>query len=363
MSTILLSIKPEYVRCIFNGTKKYEFRKKLPKNTIKKIVVYSTFPDKAVVGEVNVKNTLSMTPSKLWDLTKNEAGISHEKFMEYFKGCTKAYAYELGKCVEFKERRSIKDYGFKQAPQSFVYLKECPFCQSVMYSHNSKYYNSKSEEHIIPMSLGNETFTINKGWICDKCNNYFAREIEKPFLDNEIIKKLRTFHSVPSRKGHIPPMKIYISKEQGFMEFDHKRNCAFLGLSETAINKVINDNPDTILFDGINNIDSLYENYDVSRFLVKIFAESCLYYTIENIVDKNNVHLILDKKMTELCKYVRFGDRNKKIYKYSVKVNKTITPFSDDDFIATIELLFNKERQQLEGMKLSLYELEFCLMI
>lgn len=363
MSTILLSIKPEYVRCIFNGTKKYEFRKRLPKNTIKKIIVYSTFPDKAVVGEVNVKSTLSMSPSKLWDLTKNEAGISHKKFMEYFKGCTEAHAYELGKYVEFKEKRSIKDYGFKQAPQSFVYLKECPFCQSIMYSHNSKYYNSKSEEHIIPMSLGNETFIINRGLICDACNNYFAREIEKPFLDNEIIKKLRTFHSIPSRKGNIPPLKIYISNEQGYMEFDHKRNCAFLGLSATAINKVINDKPDVILFDGINDIDCLYDNYYISRFLVKIFTETCLHYSVENIVDNDSVRLILDEKMTELCRYVRFGARNKKVYKYSVKINKTIAPFSDDDFVANVELLLNKEGQQLIGMKLSLYELEFCLII
>ena len=37
MATILLSIKPEYVERIFNGSKKYEFRKHLPQEKVDKI--------------------------------------------------------------------------------------------------------------------------------------------------------------------------------------------------------------------------------------------------------------------------------------------------------------------------------------
>jgi hypothetical protein len=43
--------------------------------------------------------------------------------------------------------------------------------------------NSKSVEHIIPESLGNTTRTLPKGVVCDTCNNYFARKVEKPFLE------------------------------------------------------------------------------------------------------------------------------------------------------------------------------------
>ena len=41
MSKILLSIKPEYAHKILEGTKKYEFRKHLPKKKIEKIIIYS----------------------------------------------------------------------------------------------------------------------------------------------------------------------------------------------------------------------------------------------------------------------------------------------------------------------------------
>lgn len=70
MSTILLSIKPEYSNRIFNGTKKYEFRKHLAKKDVDKIIVYSSSPEQRVIGEVNVIETLSMKPSPLWELTK-----------------------------------------------------------------------------------------------------------------------------------------------------------------------------------------------------------------------------------------------------------------------------------------------------
>ena len=46
MATILLSVKPKYIEKIFNGTKKYEFRKKLAKLDVSKIILYSTSPCK-----------------------------------------------------------------------------------------------------------------------------------------------------------------------------------------------------------------------------------------------------------------------------------------------------------------------------
>ena len=65
MSVILLSIKPEYCKKIFEGTKKYEFRKHLAQNDVEKIVVYSTAPEKKVVGEIEVIGTLSMKKTPL----------------------------------------------------------------------------------------------------------------------------------------------------------------------------------------------------------------------------------------------------------------------------------------------------------
>lgn len=64
--------------------------------------------------------------------------------------------------------------------------------------------NSKSVEHIIPESLGNKTATLPKGVVCDGCNNYFARKVEKPFLESTEIKTLRFREAIPSKKGVVP---------------------------------------------------------------------------------------------------------------------------------------------------------------
>ena len=124
VSVILLSIKPEYCKKIFDGTKKYEFRKHLAQNNVSKIIVYSTFPEMKVLGEVEVKGTLSMKKTPLWDRTKNLAGISREKYRLDFKESTEAHAYILGETTLYDKPVTLETYGIKQAPQSFVYIQE-----------------------------------------------------------------------------------------------------------------------------------------------------------------------------------------------------------------------------------------------
>lgn len=124
MCTILLSIKPEYSTRIFDGTKKYEFRKQLAKKNVDKIIVYSSYPEQRIIGEVNVIDVLSSKPTTLWELTKNEAGISRTKFMLYFKGCKSAHAYKLGQFKKYEIPKTLIDFGIKQPPQSFVYIYE-----------------------------------------------------------------------------------------------------------------------------------------------------------------------------------------------------------------------------------------------
>ena len=63
-------------------------------------------------------------------------------------------------------------------------MKRCIFC-----GNDSS--NSKSVEHIVPESFGNKCIILKKGIVCDKCNNYFARKVEQPFLESEPIRILR----------------------------------------------------------------------------------------------------------------------------------------------------------------------------
>ena len=61
-----------------------------------------------------------------------------------------------------------------------------------------------SVEHILPESLGSIEAILDPGVVCDKCNNYFSREIEKPVLSSGIFKLLRNDKQIPSKKGKIP---------------------------------------------------------------------------------------------------------------------------------------------------------------
>lgn len=113
-----------YANKIFDGQKHYEYRKRIPKKEVSKIVVYSSAPEQAVIGEVEVVKTLKMKPTPLWNSTKANAGISRLKYREYFSGCTTAYAFALGSFKRYETSKSLADFNIQSAPQSFVYLDD-----------------------------------------------------------------------------------------------------------------------------------------------------------------------------------------------------------------------------------------------
>lgn len=41
---VLLSIKPEFVKKIISGEKKYEFRRKIFKRDVKIVIIYASYP-------------------------------------------------------------------------------------------------------------------------------------------------------------------------------------------------------------------------------------------------------------------------------------------------------------------------------
>jgi len=74
---VLLSIKPEFAEKIFNGTKKYEFRRTVFKNQdIKTVVVYASSPVQKVIGEFEIEEIISDQLQALWKQTKKYAGIN-----------------------------------------------------------------------------------------------------------------------------------------------------------------------------------------------------------------------------------------------------------------------------------------------
>ena len=122
MSTMLLSIKREDAKAIFDRQKEYEFRKRRCKISVNKIVFYSTAPESKIVGEAEIEETIEGSPSKIWELARKTAGITRAKYREYYRGCNNAVAYKLKNVVVYDPPKELSDYGIGHVPQSFIYL-------------------------------------------------------------------------------------------------------------------------------------------------------------------------------------------------------------------------------------------------
>lgn len=121
---VLLSIKPEFVKKIFLGEKRYEFRKVIFKSKdIKTVVIYASSPISKIVGEFTIETIIKDSPEMIWGQTKDYAGITEDFFKRYFKGKNKAYAIEIKRCIQYQRTIELNEIGVKRAPQSFMYLK------------------------------------------------------------------------------------------------------------------------------------------------------------------------------------------------------------------------------------------------
>ena len=122
MSIILMSIKPEYVDKIFSGEKKYEYRKRLCKEKIDTIIVYSSSPIQKVVGELKIKQVLYDKKNVIWNKTNKYGGITKIKYDNYYENCVYVVAYEIEKAILYDKQKDLKDFNVRTAPQSYVYI-------------------------------------------------------------------------------------------------------------------------------------------------------------------------------------------------------------------------------------------------
>lgn len=124
---VLLSIKPEYTEKIFSGEKRYEFRKRKPKQIIERVFVYECNPSKNIIGWFNVKRILSGSPGDIWKKCKKLSGINKEKYFAYCNGKKVIYAFEIDETFQFDTPINPFEINsdFK-APQNFSYIDNSP---------------------------------------------------------------------------------------------------------------------------------------------------------------------------------------------------------------------------------------------
>lgn len=121
---VVLSIKPEFANKIFDGTKKFEFRKAIFKNDkIKTVIVYASSPVQQVIGEFEIEKIINHDIDTLWDLTQQFSGISEDYFYQYFSEKEIGYAIKIKKTKKYRQPKCLRaDYNLLP-PQSFAYLQ------------------------------------------------------------------------------------------------------------------------------------------------------------------------------------------------------------------------------------------------
>ena len=92
----MISIRPEFVNSILDGTKTVELRRRfidLPEGST--LWIYSTLPVGAIVAVATLSNIDHDTPNRLWRKHRRHVGILKNHFNSYFNACSFGVALTL----------------------------------------------------------------------------------------------------------------------------------------------------------------------------------------------------------------------------------------------------------------------------
>lgn len=118
-----MSIRPRYAHAILEGRKTVEFRKRPLADDVTHVVIYSTVPDRAVIGYFTVDGQETCTPESLWDEYRDQGVIGEGDFFNYYASRERATGIRVGTATRLSRTLSlVDDLGVARPPQSFQYL-------------------------------------------------------------------------------------------------------------------------------------------------------------------------------------------------------------------------------------------------
>lgn len=125
LTSVILSIKPVYAKAIMDGKKKVEFRKKIFKRPVDVVFVYSSSPEKKIIGFFKIGKIEEGSPEILWKKYSEVGGISRKDFFDYYKNVETGFSIGVDSYDKFEEGIDPADFFEKFCPpQSYIYLEE-----------------------------------------------------------------------------------------------------------------------------------------------------------------------------------------------------------------------------------------------
>lgn len=124
---LFISVKPRYARAILEGRKTVEVRRKfpqLPSGTM--VVLYSSSPERAVLGTVRLKRTTRVASSAVWAMHADSIDIGKDALSEYLEGADASTLLEVEDPQTWEQPiplDQLRDLLGVEPPQSFRYLR------------------------------------------------------------------------------------------------------------------------------------------------------------------------------------------------------------------------------------------------
>lgn len=117
----LIPIWPCFASMIYDGVKKFEYRKRAPRENIVNFFIYETSPVSSITGVMAIKSTLIGSPEMIWKKTCNYSGVDEDAFISYYSGKSIAYALEIVTAKSFYSPINLCEVGLP-VPQTIRYL-------------------------------------------------------------------------------------------------------------------------------------------------------------------------------------------------------------------------------------------------
>jgi hypothetical protein len=162
-----------------------------------------------------------------------------------------------------------------------------------------------TKEHVIPESLGNDELILT-GEVCDACQRYFGKEVERYVLDKTPLAFWRVFLHIPTKKGKLPTVDLRQTREDKGVIPDrhpHHDDAIFTAHEDGSVSVDIDE--DEIVRNIVEGSKSDFKIvltpkklHMLGRFLGKVGL---------GLIATSDTQLARDQRFDPIRRYVRYG--------------------------------------------------------
>ena len=128
MTTVLLSVRPRYAHAILAGTKTAEVRRRFPPQPAgTTLYLYSSTPDRAVLGTAQLDAIDRPSVDRVWNLYQDQIEIEKAALGDYLSDLEAAAILRMTNVHRWSHSVPLRDLRLRlgiEPPQSFRYLTD-----------------------------------------------------------------------------------------------------------------------------------------------------------------------------------------------------------------------------------------------